>query len=97
MSDTPVASTRAGSGAGGRNARIGLVLFAIYVCFYAGFILLAALRPDTMDMPTAFGAVNLAIMYGMGLIFAALLLASIYMFLCGAEPKAKQEGQEGQE
>jgi uncharacterized membrane protein (DUF485 family) len=81
---------------GGRNARIGLILFAVYVLLYAGFISVAALRPDTMDIPTAFGSVNLAIMYGMGLIFAALLLAFIYMLVCRDErqsqpaPEAKQ-------
>jgi hypothetical protein len=32
--------------------------------------------------PPPFGGVNLAILYGMGLIFGAFALAAIYMYLC---------------
>jgi uncharacterized membrane protein (DUF485 family) len=64
-----------------RNARYGLILFAVYVVFYGGFVLLSALRPDVMAS-RPFGGVNLAILYGFGLIIAALILALIYMTLC---------------
>ena len=64
-----------------RHARWGLVLFAIYVVFYAGFVALAAFWPESMGRPTPLGSVNLAIAYGMGLIVAALLLAGIYLFV----------------
>lgn len=63
-----------------RNARLGLVLFAIYVLLYAGFMALAAFWPHLMSEPI-FGGVNLAIKYGMGLILAALILAAIYLYL----------------
>jgi uncharacterized membrane protein (DUF485 family) len=63
------------------HARWGLVLFAIYVVFYAGFMGLAAVRPEVMGQPTPLGSVNLAILYGMGLIFLALLLALVYLFV----------------
>jgi uncharacterized membrane protein (DUF485 family) len=64
-----------------RNARYGLVLFGIYVVLYAGFIFLAVFRPDVMES-RALAAVNVAILYGMGLIGGALLLALLYMALC---------------
>ena len=64
-----------------RNARNGLILFAVYVLFYLGFMLLSALRPDLMAS-RPFGGVNLAILYGFGLIVAALVLALVYMVLC---------------
>jgi uncharacterized membrane protein (DUF485 family) len=64
-----------------RNARYGLVLFGVYVLFYGGFMLLSALRPDLMAS-RPFGGVNLAILYGFGLIGLALVLALIYMRLC---------------
>jgi uncharacterized membrane protein (DUF485 family) len=64
-----------------RNARNGLVLFGIYVILYLGFMLLSAFAPQRMQQPVLAG-VNLAIVYGMGLIVAALALALIYMFLC---------------
>ncbi len=64
-----------------RNVRYGLVLFSIYLVIYAGFVLLAAFAPRSMAA-TPLGGVNLAILYGMGLIFGAFALAAIYMYLC---------------
>ena len=72
-----------------RNARNGLALFAIYVVLYGGFMLMGTLRPDLMAAE-AWGGVNIAIVYGFGLIFAALVLALIYMALC------RMKGTQGQ-
>lgn len=64
-----------------RNARIGLVLFFVYLAFYAAFVLLAAFSPATMErLPWA--GVNLAIWYGFALIAAAFALALVYGWLC---------------
>ncbi len=63
------------------NTRIGLVLFAIYVVFYGGFMALSAFWPEVMRKPFAGGA-NLAVVYGFALIAAALVLALVYMRLC---------------
>lgn len=63
-----------------RAGRVGLVLFAVYVLFYAGFMGLSAFAPDLMSS-RPLGGVNLAIDYGMGLIIGAFVLALIYMFL----------------
>jgi uncharacterized membrane protein (DUF485 family) len=57
-----------------------LFLFVIYLGFYGGFMLLAAFNPEAMSKPV-FAGVNLAIIYGMSLILAALVLAAIYMYL----------------
>ena len=64
-----------------RNARYGLILFAVYVVLYGGFVFLAVFRTDVMGaiMP---GGANLAIAYGFALIGAALLLALLYVYLC---------------
>jgi uncharacterized membrane protein (DUF485 family) len=64
------------------NARAGLVLFFVYLAAYAGFMGLAAFAPQAMSAPVLAG-VNLAITYGMGLIFGALVIAAIYMWICG--------------
>lgn len=64
-----------------RNARIGLILFVVYLAFYGGFVLLAAFSPATMAR-TPWAGVNLAIWYGFALIAAALLLALVYGYLC---------------
>ena len=74
------------------NARAGLALFFVYLAFYAGFMGLAAFAPRSMGVPVLAG-VNLAIVYGMGLIGGALVVAAIYMWLCGRN--ARRYGLEG--
>ena len=64
-----------------RNARNGLVLFAIYFALYAGFIYLATFHANLLAAEAP-GGTNWAIAYGIGLIGAALGLAAIYMYLC---------------
>lgn len=66
-----------------RNSRYGMTLFLIYLAFYGGFVGLNAFRPDVMDLTPAWG-LNLAILYGMALIVAAMVLALIYSWLCRA-------------
>lgn len=63
------------------NAKLGLVLFFVYLAFYGGFMALSVLNLKLMSKPVFMG-VNLAIIYGVGLIFAALFLACVYMALC---------------
>ncbi len=63
------------------NSRIGLVLFAVYLLLYGGFVFLSAFAADVMEA-TPIAGVNLAILYGFGLIIAALVLALVYGFLC---------------
>ena len=65
-----------------RNARYGLILFAVYVVLYGGFVFLAVFRTPVMGavMP---GGANLAIAFGLALLGAALVLALLYVYLCG--------------
>ena len=67
-----------------RNTRLGIVLFAVYLVFYGGFVLLAAFWPDSLAVLPLAG-VNLAIWYGFALIFVALVLALIYGWACRVE------------
>jgi uncharacterized membrane protein (DUF485 family) len=67
-----------------RNARIGFMLFGVYLLLYGGFVLLNAFAPETMDV-TPIEGVNLAIIYGFGLIVSALVLALIYGFVCKSD------------
>ncbi|MFM7205845.1 MAG: DUF485 domain-containing protein [Planctomycetaceae bacterium] len=77
-------------GDGTAASRLGLFLFWIYVALYGGFMALVLVRPDLLSR-RPFGGVNLAILYGMGLIVAAFVLAVIYMLLRAGhreEPRA---------
>ena len=63
------------------NAKLGMGMFLVYLMLYLGFMGIAAFQYAFFDS-SPFGGVNLAILYGMGLIIAALVLALIYMALC---------------
>jgi uncharacterized membrane protein (DUF485 family) len=67
------------------NTRLGLILFAVYLVFYLGFVLINAFAADLMETSTLAG-LNLAIVYGFGLIVAAIVLALIYGVMCRSEP-----------
>jgi uncharacterized membrane protein (DUF485 family) len=61
------------------HAALRLWLFALYLALYVGFVLLTTFRLDLMAR-TPFGGTNLAIIYGLVLIVAALVLALFYMW-----------------
>jgi uncharacterized membrane protein (DUF485 family) len=73
-----------------RNARIGLVLFAVYLTLYTAFVLLNAFRPDVMEETAA--GVNLAVLSGFGLIAGAFVIALAYGWLCRGEREDETGG-----
>lgn len=66
------------------NTRLGLMLFAIYCLLYGGFMGLSTFAPEVMRWQP-FGGINLAILYGFGLIAAAMILAAVYLVLARRE------------
>lgn len=74
-----------------RNARWGLRLFGVYLAVYVGFVLLTAFAPQVMQI-TLDSGLNVAILYGLGLIALALLLALVYAWLC--RPPAQAAGKD---
>jgi len=67
-----------------RNSRIGMALFAVYLLLYGGFVLLNTFSPTTMEA-TPIEGINVAIIYGFGLIVSAFVLALLYGLLCTKE------------
>jgi uncharacterized membrane protein (DUF485 family) len=63
------------------NSRLGLLLFAVYFAIYAAYVIINAFWPEWMDQ-VLWSGLNLAILYGMGLILGAFLLALAYARLC---------------
>ena len=77
------------------NARLGLVLFFVYLALYAGFVVINAFAPSLMEW-RPWGGLNLAILYGFGLILAAFVLAAVYGVMCRSET-SDAAGQEQQQ
>ena len=79
-----------------RSARIGMVLFGVYLLLYGGFVLINAFSPSTMEL-TPVAGVNLAILYGFGLIIAALVLALLYGWLCRGDSSDATDAKEDEQ
>ena len=74
---------------------LGVVMFAVYGAIYAGFVALNLIRPALMER-ILFSGLNLAVVYGFGLIVFALVLALVYNAACGKR-EAAPSGQAGEE
>lgn len=79
------------------KTRIGLWMFVLYSIFYCAFIAINVISPKVMG--SAIGGLNLAVIYGMGLIVFALMLAFVYNAICttaeeefNKHSKTEQEG-----
>lgn len=70
----------------GYKSRLGVWMFLVYAVIYAGFVALNIISPLSMEK-TIFLGLNLAVVYGFGLIIFALILALIYNFACGVREK----------
>ncbi|MCD4824734.1 MAG: DUF485 domain-containing protein [Phycisphaerae bacterium] len=61
--------------------RLGVFMFLIYAAIYVGFVGINLVKPEMMERIIVFG-LNLAVVYGFGLIVFALFIALIYNRLC---------------
>jgi len=61
--------------------RLGVLMFVVYAIIYGGFVAINVIKPVLMETRMIFG-LNLAVVYGVGLIISALVLALIYNHLC---------------
>jgi uncharacterized membrane protein (DUF485 family) len=72
------------------KTRLGVIMFLVYAVVYAAFILINVAFPSWMRADV--GSLNVAIVFGFGLILLAIVLAFVYNHLCTlAERKAGKE------
>lgn len=69
------------------KSRLGVWMFLFYCLVYAGFVFTNVLTEGAAMQIIVFAGLNLAVVYGMGLIILALIMALIYNFLCTAKEK----------
>ncbi|MBN2063724.1 MAG: DUF485 domain-containing protein [Sedimentisphaerales bacterium] len=65
----------------GYKTVIGAWMFLIYAIVYVGFVTINLVNASLMAKEIVFG-LNLACVYGFGLILLAMIMALIYNFLC---------------
>lgn len=68
---------------------LGKWFFLIYSTIYGGFIVINVLSPSFMGIDV--GSLNVAIVYGFGLIIFAVLLALAYNHICTLAEELLQE------
>lgn len=71
------------------KTKLGAIMFICYAIIYAGFIFINVTSPKLMQLDI--GGLNLAIVYGFGLIILALVLALIYNAQCTRMEKRMNE------
>jgi uncharacterized membrane protein (DUF485 family) len=69
------------------KSRLGVRMFLAYCLVYAGFVFTNVFTEGKAMQTIVFAGLNLAVVYGMGLIILALILALIYNFRCTAKEK----------
>ncbi|MBU0934250.1 MAG: DUF485 domain-containing protein [Spirochaetes bacterium] len=74
------------------KSRLGLRLFLVYSILYAGFIIINAFIPRLMAF-ILFAGLNLAVVYGFGLIITAIVLGLIYNHLCTKKEQQMQAAE----
>ncbi len=62
--------------------KLGVIMFTIYAVIYAAFIAINVIKPVLMET-AIFAGLNLAVVYGFGLILVALVMALFYSTACG--------------
>ena len=63
------------------KSKLGVKLFWVYGLIYAGFVGINTLKPEMMKNNALFG-MNLAVVYGMGLIVLAIIMGVVYNHFC---------------
>ena len=64
-----------------RKTRLGIWMFIIYTLIYAIFVAIGVVNYEAMSI-IVFGDLNLAVTYGFGLIFLAIIMGLIYNWRC---------------
>lgn len=72
-----------------RKIILGIRMTLIYSVVYAGFVALSVFRPAWMGARALFG-LNLAAVYGLGLILTAIAFALVYNILCRTPHSGRQ-------
>ncbi len=76
------------------KAKLGLQLFFVYFLVYAGFVGINVVNQELMSKQVCCG-LNLAVVYGFGLIILAIAMGVIYNHICtGYENKMNKEDAE---
>jgi uncharacterized membrane protein (DUF485 family) len=64
-----------------KKAKLGVWFFFVYLFCYAGFVIIGVFNYELLAQEVI-GGVNIALLYGIGLIVFAVLLGILYNYFC---------------
>lgn len=78
------------------KTRLGVRMFIVYCLVYAGFVFTNVLTEGQAMQVMVVAGLNLAVVYGVGLIVFALALALVYNYLCTKKEREMADGSHQQ-
>jgi uncharacterized membrane protein (DUF485 family) len=77
-----------------KKSKLGIILFLVYAFIYLIFVLIGLNHTELLGTKVIIG-LNLAIVYGFGLIILAVVMGFIYSWICtGMEEKMEKEAKQ---
>ncbi len=76
------------------KAKLGIYLFIFYAIVYGIFVAINVLSPKTMGT-ILLGELNIAVVYGFGLIVLAIVMGLIYNYMCCKKENELNDNGEG--
>ena len=73
----------------GFKTKLGLNMYAIFAPVYLAFILICVISPKLMARDV--GSLNVAIVFGFGIIILAIIQALIYNFICSKKENMDED------
>ncbi len=64
-----------------KKSALGIRLFFVYLILYAGFVIIGVVQYELLSNQV-FAGLNLALVYGIGLIVIAVIMGIIYNYFC---------------
>ena len=75
----------------GFKTKLGLIMVAFFTIVYFAFIILAVTNPQAMANDV--GSLNVAVVYGFGIIILAIIQALIYNFVCSRHERGNGDSE----
>ncbi|MCD4780076.1 MAG: DUF485 domain-containing protein [Candidatus Omnitrophica bacterium] len=76
------------------KTKMGIKLFLIYCFIYSGFVAINTFLPKLMELKIVFG-LNLACVYGFGLIILAIIMGLTYNAACSKAETSMNKPEKG--
>lgn len=77
-----------------KKTKLGIILFLVYAIIYAIFVIIGLSYTHLLSIKVIAG-LNLAVVYGMGLIILAIVMGYIYSLICtNMEDKMEKEAKQ---